>query len=49
MMQELMEILKLNSILNKLFNVVLNTDSGNYVVVWKKDGGQWKKVIDIFN
>ncbi|CAF1258116.1 unnamed protein product [Rotaria sordida] len=27
----------------------INTDSGNYVVVWKKDGGQWKKIIDIFN
>jgi hypothetical protein len=27
----------------------INTDNGNYVVVWKKDGGQWKKVIDIFN
>ncbi|CAF1069049.1 unnamed protein product [Rotaria sp. Silwood1] len=27
----------------------INTDGGNYVVVWKKDGGQWKKIIDIFN
>ena len=27
----------------------INTDSGNYVVVWKKDGAQWKKIIDILN
>ncbi|CAF0763054.1 unnamed protein product [Adineta ricciae] len=27
----------------------INTDGGNYIVVWKKDGGQWKKIIDIFN
>ncbi len=27
----------------------INNDGGNYVVVWKKDGGQWKKIIDIFN
>jgi len=27
----------------------LNNDGGNYVVVWKKENGQWKKLIDIFN
>ncbi len=27
----------------------INNDGGNYVVVWKKGGGQWKKIIDIFN
>jgi len=27
----------------------LNNDGGNYVVVWKKEGGQWKKFLDIFN
>ena len=27
----------------------LNADGGNYVVVWKKDGNNWKKFIDIFN
>ncbi|CAF3113235.1 unnamed protein product [Rotaria socialis] len=27
----------------------INTDGGNYVVVWKTDGGQCKKIIDIFN
>ncbi|CAF1423447.1 unnamed protein product [Adineta steineri] len=27
----------------------INTDGGNYVVVWKKDGGNWKKIVDIFN
>ncbi|HWC15420.1 MAG TPA: nuclear transport factor 2 family protein, partial [Terriglobales bacterium] len=25
------------------------TTSGKYVVVWKKEGGQWKAVADIFN
>jgi hypothetical protein len=27
----------------------IDNGGGNYVVVWKKDGGQWKKIIDIFN
>ena len=27
----------------------INNDAGNYVVVWRKDSGQWKKIIDIFN
>ncbi|CAF1080306.1 unnamed protein product [Rotaria sordida] len=26
-----------------------NTGGGNSVVIWKKDGQFWKKIIDIFN
>ncbi|CAF1314446.1 unnamed protein product [Rotaria sp. Silwood1] len=27
----------------------VNTEQGNCVVIWKKDGQFWKKIIDIFN
>jgi ketosteroid isomerase-like protein len=40
----------IQSFLSFIFSTYkLNADGGNYVVIWKKDGGQWKKMIDIFN